>query len=209
MSKITHFLSDNPYWDIVSKIPGDHIQTKYYHQWAPEGRGHNRTHLCNRYSWAIPDPLTLNTVSEYLGPQAVEIGAGLGYWAWQLAQLGISIDAYDLHPFPEQNGYTEPGHPGYRTVKKGGPEVLKQYPSTVSLFLCWPPREGSMGYDCLTHFKGKRLVYIGEAEGGCTGDDGFFGLLQCDWKLVATHKPIQWSGIHDCVYVYDRLVTRG
>ena len=41
-----------------------------------------RFEICRKYAWAIPDPGSVAFVAEHIGPKAVEIGAGAGYWAW-------------------------------------------------------------------------------------------------------------------------------
>jgi hypothetical protein len=51
------------------------------------------------YAYAIPSPGTLDWVSRFCGGRPiVELGAGRGYWAAQLASVGLSVDAYEFEP---------------------------------------------------------------------------------------------------------------
>lgn len=113
----------NPFWDIVHTIPGDPIYEKYDKVWRPDAyrlreltRGQmppeeyenlpTRHKLAEQYSWAIPSPGSLEFIVEQLdGRAVVEIGAGTGYWAWMLTQMGVDIRAYDKNPPREGENY--------------------------------------------------------------------------------------------------------
>lgn len=217
----------NPYWDEVQKWPRDESDWKYYNVWRPDPypwRGDNipmkngkpirRDDLCIQYAWSIPDPVSLEFVSEHLGEKAVEIGAGVGYWGYCLAQLGTHVICYDIAP-PHRtstNFYHSPrierrGHltgqlrSVWREVYYGNHNKTAHY--TYPLFLCWPPMT-SMATKALKAYRGNKLIYIGEDGGGCTAEDSFFLLLAKHWHVVDMHMPVQWSGIHDCIYVYER-----
>lgn len=210
---------NNPYWDIVKAIPGNDIDLKYDHVWRPDwtqNREHSRNELCGKYSWAIPDPDSLAFVAKHLAPKAIEIGAGTGYWASLLAQMGVDMLCYDLNP-PQHSGenhYHSP-HAGdygrllnvtrevFFDVQSGNHEMAASHPQRT-LFLCWPPYSESMASNALKAYQGTKLVFIGECEGGCTGDDEFFALLAEQWHLIDNHTPVQWWGIHDEIEVYER-----
>jgi hypothetical protein len=55
----------------------------------------------------------------------------------------------------------------------------------------------------LDHYIGNRIIHIGE-HFGCTADDEFFERLESGWDEVASHRPIQWFGMHDYITVYER-----
>lgn len=214
--------TENPFWDMVRRIPGNAIIAKYEHHWEPDwywesddGEMHYRDELCRQYAWSIPDPLSLAFVAEHLGTRAVEMGAGTGYYAWQLSQLGVDICCYDWHPpdVSSINHYHSPyradnsvflgeTRPVFFPVQPGTPEALSAH-ADRTLFLCWPPMT-EMAIECLQHYSGNRLVYVGEQDGGCTGDGAFFAALERAWEEVATHRPVQWFGIHDYITVYER-----
>ncbi len=207
---MTHIETVNPYWDEVKnnvRACNDADHYAWYMQHLEK-----RSTCCRKYAWAIPDPASVAFVASYLAPRAIEIGAGTGYWAWQLAQYGIDILAYDEAP-PDKvpNFYFSP--PSEETpqtlvktwhpVEHGSPELLPLY-TDRTLFLCWPPYADPMAHRCLQKYQGSRLVFIGEDEGGCTGTNDFFELLAQDWRSIAKHPIAQWDGMHDTITVYER-----
>lgn len=66
------------------------------------------------------------------------------------------------------------------------------------------------GYKCLKKMRevnpNCKMLYIGEWQGGCTGNDEFFESLVeiCDesFEKIAAKLP-QWSGIHDRLYLIN------
>lgn len=220
----------NPFWNQVRQIPADTILGSVFAdgQWQPDGfnlelyrkggRGFpSRDVLVHRYSWAIPDPLSVQFVAAYtVGFDGlVEIGAGTGYWAWQLAQRGVDVAAFDEAP-PDrvENDYCQDKHlpadqrlrTTYHPVAEGNTRRAKDFPNRA-LFLCWPPYGSSMAAAALDFYTGNRLIYLGEGEGGCCADDDFFTALGKDWTEVAEHRPVQWGGIHGWITVYDRKAS--
>lgn len=216
-------LTINPFWEKIKQLPGDKFHMEFYGKWNPRifSADHMvRDDFCREYAWAITDPTSVQFVADWLKPRAVELGAGRGYWAWQVAQLGVDILAYDIAP-PDKvftNHYHSPRAEAketrfgdflnqpvtcYHPVAQGDESVLLQH-TDRTLFLCWPPYDSDMAMNALNSYTGKRLVYIGEGSGGCTADDAFHDRLEEDWEEVASHEPVQWDGIHDWIYVYER-----
>jgi hypothetical protein len=222
----------NPYWEAVSRFPRNEIAWHYDHVWEPDWLSVpyeqyeqamsagipllRRDDLCVQYAWAIPDPASLAFVARALGPQAVEIGAGTGYWASLLSQLGVDILCYDQHP-PQLSGQNHWHSPRTRDnhallgetreiffdVREGGTEMAANH-SDRTLFLCWPPLGDPMAFQALQAYQGSRLVFIGESGGGCTADDDFFKLLEETWHCEEDHRPLQWHGVHDYITLYER-----
>jgi hypothetical protein len=230
---------DNPYWRRVRVIPGDPLDMKYDNQWSPVQNSLQgmistgfrpdfrtdygqalrwREELVRQYAWAVPNPSAVDFVYEHGHGGIVEIGAGTGYWAWQLSQRGLSVVAYDKAP-PDQmpNFYhnnDDDGNPirrpkdwtprrTYHPVIKGGVEQTAVHPDRT-LFLCWPPYDDPMAADALTAYVGNRLIYIGEGEGGCTADETFHKMLELEWTEVAHSRIVRWWGIRDWITVYAR-----
>jgi hypothetical protein len=197
----------NPFWDDLEQ----HLEHVLY--WIAPGDSslwRYRANFCRNYAWAIPDPETVAFVYQWLAPKTIEMGAGRGYWASVLASMGLDILAFDhsppdlfpnayFHPEGDENGLQDVFYP----VQIGEAGVVQAFPDRA-LFLCWPPYDEPMAYDVLRTYTGQRVVFIGEDEGGCTGDSAFFSLLEEEWHLVAQHLPIQWHGIHDMVRVFER-----
>jgi hypothetical protein len=189
-------ITTNPFWDQVGPAL---LRRDAYDQFRSYWL---RDNYCHLFAWAIPDPDALVFVAEQLGNHAVEMGAGTGYWAWQLQQLGVEIDAYDQAPLCEgYNGFHPDGQP-YFPVRRGTPEVLAGY--DVPLLLCWPPENEEMAACCLDHYAGNKLVYIGEGRGGHTGNERFFQMLLAEWELVNQFDCVTWPSVSDRVWVLER-----
>jgi hypothetical protein len=195
---------DNPYWDAVK----DHVdwtgslwRTPAVNRFGESTRRLNRHDLVSRYSWTIPDPTTLAFVAEHAAGGLVDPMAGTGYWAWLLNQLGVDVVCYDLEPGTNHWHAGRPLH--VEVARMDGATAAAKHPDRT-LLLAWPPYDHPTGTDIVKAYTGQRVIFIGEPEGGCTGDDDLYALLADDWSQVAEHVPVQWNGIHDCVTVHDR-----
>jgi hypothetical protein len=162
---------------------------------------HYRRVLAEKYSYAIPNEEAIREVVR-LSP-IVEIGAGTGYWASLINSAGGVVVAYDKAPVNSKiKNYYKFTDQHFR-VKRGGPSVLSRYPDHT-LLLCWPPYGKPMAKDCLNLYKGNTVVYVGEGDSGCTGDEKFHDALEAEWVLKKEIDIPQWSGIHDTMMIYTR-----
>jgi hypothetical protein len=165
-----------------------------------------RKGMTEKYAWAVPSQEALDEIAKY-GP-IIEMGAGTGYWAYLLLQMGVVIIPFDSHP--PYDGEDEDKRNAYRhkeswtKVHQGSHEKLAEHPECHTLFLCWPPYADPMAADCLKAFKGSTLIYIGESAHGCTGDHEFHELLHEEWEEVKWIVLPQFEGSHDCLSVYVR-----
>jgi len=130
----------------------------------------------------------------------VEVGAGTGYWAYELQKHGVRIVATD--PFSV-------GKNGYKFKKTwtviepiNGVEAAKKY-ADHTLMVIWPCYNKSWAYETLKAYTGNKLVYCGEIH-GCTADDAFHDLLADEWEEHSNIPIPHWFGIHDCLDVYVR-----
>ncbi|WP_330251204.1 hypothetical protein OG874_34320 [Nocardia sp. NBC_00565] len=203
--------SSNPYWDIVAPSVVEHEGRRVVNGGRVNGSarlGFAQTILQAAYAYAIPSPETIDWVSRFCdGRAVVELGAGRGYWAAQLANAGVSVEAYDSEPpgrtenvsFLQAAGQTDVWHSvgdldEFAARPRGGAGDV--------LFLCWPPGWGNtMASDALAVFEaagGERVVYIGEPKGGKTGDDAFFDALLAGWELKTEDAQfISWWNLAD------------
>lgn len=217
--------------------------------WKTEGSERlvdHRAWVTSQWSWAIADPETITFMVEWLaGRSVVEIGAGSGYWAYLLAQSGVDITCYDIAPIGHEDswfhGAKSSRHVGkdeveappkeWYPVNEGGPEVLALPENTDRvLFLCWPNYDTSFAYDAVKAYQGDFVIYIGEGDGGCNGDDKFWALMEGEadwwdaedrakaadrgdprtlirreWEEIEFHPMVQWSGLHDNLNIFKRL----
>jgi hypothetical protein len=160
----------------------------------------NRERLVSKYAWAIPNDAAIRAIAEH--KKIIEIGAGTGYWAMLLAKAECDILAFDCDPpskGPNEYRHNREWHP----IKRGGPSIITEYPE-YTLLLCWPPYESGMAFECLTYYSGDVLIYIGESNGGCNGDDNFWSAIESDWKEIRRIEIPQWKYIHDSLWFYER-----
>jgi hypothetical protein len=172
-----------------------------------------RDELITQFGFAIPNEEAITALAHCPQP-IVEVGAGLAYWAYLVKErYGVHVDCYDLDIPPtsakhgtnggERHGYhfdREPWHP----VKGGTPESIgrKEY---QTLLLIWPDYCSPMALQCLMKFTGSTVVYVGEGDGGCTGDNAFHEALEKEWTALGYIEHPQWSGLNDYMTIYRRL----
>ncbi|MGH3762737.1 hypothetical protein [Actinophytocola sp.] len=200
----------NPYWDIVAPSVSEHEGRRVMDGGQPDGSArlaYAQMLLQAVYAYAIPSPETLEWMSTFCGRQRlVEMGAGRGYWAAQLASSGIDVEAYDSEPpdkvenvsFPTGGEQTDVWH-DVRDLLAFDRAADR---SDDVLFLCWPPGWGdTMASAALATFEnsgGRRLIFIGQPKGGMTGDDAFFDSLKIGWELASEDaRFVSWWNLAD------------
>lgn len=163
-----------------------------------------RYEITHGYAWAIANPRALDWMTEQLdGRGVIEVGAGLGYWAWQLRQRGVDVLASDRFPSSVGGNYyfTAERRVWHPIVHAHGPTIAAQYPDRA-LFVCWPPygTNAEMATDSLLAYRAWRgdcLIYCGEGWGGCNAPDEFWEVLHEDWEETGYGPLVSWGGIHD------------
>ena len=139
--------------------------------------------LKTRYSWAVPSERALNICSQF-GP-LIEIGAGKGYWAYELRSRGIDIVCADKYTAgddenwvddvisagpellgdatPAANGKTKTkGKTKGKTKTKGKGADLGGLANGRNLFLCYPDEMEVVSTECFERFTGQYIVHVGE-----------------------------------------------
>ena len=160
-----------------------------------------RFQLIGKYAFAVPCKEALAKIKLY--EPIIEIGAGNGYWAFLLKNIGTDIIPVDdkgikkknwSHIFEDDTEYTE--------VTDGNENKILEYPER-NLMLCWPPYSDLMAFRCLSLFEGDFVLYIGEL-GGCTANDDFHYKLDRDFVLVEHVNIPQWEHVNDGLFIYKR-----
>ncbi|HJP73509.1 MAG TPA: hypothetical protein VJ914_04530 [Pseudonocardiaceae bacterium] len=204
-------VSRNPYWDIVGPSVFDRAGRRHVDGGTPEGSGrlaYAQVTLQAMYAYAIPAPSTLHWAAEFCsGRPVVELGAGRGYWAYQLSQAGLQVDAYDVEPPDTAINVSFDRAAGQRDVwyPVGTVDDFASRSDGLAncvLFLCWPPGWGNpMASETLAEFTeagGTRLIYVGEPKGGKTGNDDFFDRLSSEWELASQDDEYaSWWNLND------------
>lgn len=229
--RVLHYMtggeSTNPYWDIVAPAttPID-AGRRAVDGGNPRGSarlGLAQTLLHAAYAYAVPSPETLQWIAAITADRpVVEIGAGRGYWAHQLALHGVDVTAYDRHPpgghtsntwFPAMPGLPHQWHPvgGLRdlaTMRRSARQATPVVAQHV-LFLCWPPAwEHPMARNALAAYErigGDQIVYIGEHGGGRCADEHFFNALDTGWELASEDTAyVKWWNLNDVAQLWVR-----
>jgi hypothetical protein len=221
---LTGGLSENPYWDIVGAAVApseEHLREVNGSSTTPSSRLRYAQGLLQAaYAYAIPSPETVDWIVRTVdGRPVVEIGAGRGYWAAQLAWAGVTIRAYDSQPpggraqntwFPSSSRLDALFHPVGSLRDLGNVDRAdRRRPTQHVLFLCWPPAwDHPMSLRALTAYErrgGDHLIYIGETEPNRSATAAFFQALNARWTL-ADEDPghVVWQGLHDVAQSWMR-----
>ncbi len=172
----------------------------------------SRSRHTHVYAYAIPTQRAIVTISRFA--PIVEIGAGTGYWAWLLRQIGTDIVCYDSRP-PTADSDENRFHTAskcWTEVLRGNETALDEHPSRT-LFLCWPPAGDAMAFRALKRYGGEVFLYVGEMPlanevRACTGDDQFFQLLSEHWAPAHSVALPKWEFCWDRLYVFSRRDLR-
>ena len=156
--------------------------------------------LAEHCAWAVPNTAAIEAIRA-LDMPVIEVGAGLGYWAWLLGQDGVDVDTYDIAP---AGNHWCSGDP-WTEVAEGDHRVLATADAARALMLCWPCYDKPMAVDCLTAYRGEVVIYVGEGPGGCCASDAFFDLLERDWAVEREVDIPRWPGMRDYLVVYRRV----
>ncbi|MCU0845188.1 MAG: hypothetical protein MUC76_09715 [Spirochaetes bacterium] len=167
----------------------------------------HRTELTARYAFSVPTIGILEMIAFH--SPLVEIGAGNGYWARCLAQLGADVVAYDRLPPDDElpwphGGWEQMNHwfdSEWYPVQNGDDRCAAMHPGRT-LLLCWPLLDDPMASSALRHHHaagGARFIYIGDA--ASSGDPAFHEMKK-SYTLLARHKLWSWPGIDDYVEIY-------
>lgn len=199
-------VTDNPYWDALQphvRSPEFEHEPPYVERWSSDGSEVylDRRPFTREYSWTITDPDSVGFVVGYAEAGLVDPMAGTGYWAYVLGQEGVDVVCYDESP-----GEDNPWHIDKLWVpvtRMDGAEAVAKHPDRT-LLLSWPPYNEPDGDEVLAAYAGDRVIFMGEGEGGATGDDDLFTRLDAEWQWCEEHMPIRWYGLYDRIAVYER-----
>ena len=169
--------------------------------------------LTRKYAWAVPDEVAIKLISEF--SPLIEIGAGIGYWAKLIAEVGGDILAFDteenwetmkiagdFEEISKKTGVQVDLEYKWFDVQVGDEETIKQYPDRT-LFLCWPPFQSEMGLNCLKKYTGEYFIFVGE-EARNSNNESFDQYLDQHFYKIIDHPIPKYEGITDSLKVYQR-----
>lgn len=153
-----------------------------------------RPRLISEYALAIPTRDVLRYITD-CGP-VVEIGAGNGYWAHLIRQLGGDIIPIELDP-PETGRNNHAFTKSWTDMVEGDHDSLGEYIDRV-LFLCWPtPSLANTVARKFIETGISDFIYIGEGPDSATADVEFFKLLNEHCIGVRELQVCSYPGIND------------
>ena len=138
----------------------------------------------------------------------VEVGAGTGYWSYELRRAGcisIATDIYvpgaaavpDLrYPFRRLQGFVD-------VIATPAEEAVRKH-AEKTLLMVWPEAGEEWSYDALTAYAGERLIYVGVPEKGRPQDDRFHDEIEQSWRLETRIRIPRFPAYQDAVFVYSR-----
>ncbi len=164
----------------------------------------NRLKLVTKYAWAVPCPVAIDICLRH--SPLLEVGAGTGYWASLIAHAGGDIRATD-DPNKRYKHFGARPVEYYKITKISELQMIELVKlGRRTVLMCWPNYATPFAFNIARAIQpNKRLIYIGESDGGCTGDDKFHHLLHAEFEQESELRLPQWPGIHDYLYVYRRI----
>lgn len=168
--------------------------------------------LRERFSYAALSPEILKMICSY--SPLIDFGAGNGYNAWLLEQMGAEVLALDAYPVEEGRNWffnTRFGLPtrsgrSWTQVKKGEARQVQDYPEHA-LLLCWPPKN-SMALQALQEYAGRTVIFIGNKR--CCANSSFYRKLKKEWRLETAVKTASWNLCHtEWLEIYSRNLAPG
>lgn len=208
----------NPYWDIVGPSVSEHEGRRFVNGGQSDGSArlaYAQMLLQAVYAYAVPSPETIHWMKTACeGRPILEIGAGRGYWAAQLAQAGLTVRAFDSEPPDSAENISFPQADGQRDVWHEVQQVRDltkcvEEHADHALLLCWPPGWGNpMAIDTLRAFEnvgGETVVFIGQSRGGMNATDEFFDSLSEHWTMTSEDaKFVSWWNLRDVAQKWTR-----
>jgi hypothetical protein len=162
----------------------------------------------NHFGFSVPSLQSVKQIAKYVGNDSIlEIGSGLGLWAYLLSLEGVKIHATDICGVStkiceQKNKITR----FYDVENLDYANALKKYKTNV-LMLIWPPHEShcgsEMSHNSLKLFQGNKLIYIGEV-GDASGTDELLDILDDKWSLVEVIDNPKWIVTHTQIFFYEK-----
>jgi hypothetical protein len=162
----------------------------------------SRERCVKKYGFAIPTIEALRAIM-YLGP-VLEVGAGSGYWAYEMRKLGGDVVATEPDVLANDPEALVRWRAKWTEVEKlTALEALAKYPERV-LFMCWPSYADEWSGVALEAYKGNVFALVAEDSYGCVGGENLWKEIYANWEEVQHIAIPQWEGIHDRLCIYRR-----
>jgi hypothetical protein len=200
------FLSSYERWKLKERVDWTDPKSAAAHMGSLADEFLIRDKFINRYGFAILWSVAIEAMRPYA--PLLEIGAGSGYWTYELKKHGIDCIATDTMDgqygfFSRQTGEEDKlnrWQKQYIEIEKlNSVEAVRKYPKR-NLLTVWPDYNSSWAADALDIFTGQVVIYMGEGPGNATADDRFHELLD---QRFGNQEFIPMPHFE---YSYDRLL---
>lgn len=151
-----------------------------------------RGELTSKYSWAIPNKESLDYLVNQTEDNTIfEIGAGNGYWSYEIQKRGGDIIPIDIDP--HEKCWTD--------VIAGSYDCLKVN-KVNQVLLCWPPSDHPMASNTLEHLVPNIVHFIGIENSNITGNEKFHKILKNKYKNSKVIELPYWSNKNNKLVTY-------
>ena len=130
----------------------------------------------------------------------VEVGCGEGWFTYWLEKYEIKVSAaIDDKHWPNFKKYLP------FVIQENAVNYIEDYSDIDLIIMSWPNYDNSFAFDIWKNMSERQtLLYIGEGDEGCTGDDEFHKAIQNhevedEWNLMTNFRS--FFGIHDEPYI--------
>lgn len=150
----------------------------------------------------------------------LELGAGSGWLAYLLAQQHVPVFAYDSHhpqtymsqwermPWAHLVQHCQSLHDALRAHAVTDAADAADAAAPLTLLLCWPDLDSGFAAECLEHFAGSHLLYVGEPAGGCCANAEFFRILADHWEVLSEFPKEPFRKVADSIVLHRRRSPR-
>jgi hypothetical protein len=168
-----------------------------------------REQFLANFAYAVPTVEAVQKAVQFAAGPILEVGAGRGLWAYLIRLENGTIRPTDLHVKGRVMQTSNPymglqSGAAWLSVEQADAAQAAAHASEPTLMMVWPSYSDSWAGEALKKFTGQRLIYVGEKDGGCTGNDALHDELAAAWVLSSTVRIPQWVGMHDTMWLYQR-----
>jgi hypothetical protein len=160
-----------------------------------------RDEFIAKFGFAILNDEAIEAMREFA--PILEVGCGSAYWSYELNKAGILTIATD----PGTGHYAEIiscGMPWMPMKRLKGVEAVESH-QAHTLLIVWPDLGPlSWSSETLAAYRGQTVIYVGEYEGGCTGDERFHEILHDEFAESGEVLIPTFPGIHDSLQIWPR-----
>ena len=166
------------------------------------------------FGFAVPNVSALEIVKKYAEKNSsdglvVEVGAGNGYWSYELGRCGVAVEASDSCEW-EVGAALSPlltfRHAWCEVQRKDAKQHILEKPTALPLIV-WPYPDTAYIHEVVEFTQAKYIIVVGE-EGaqGCTEDPFAAGHeAAVEWEEECRVEIPTWPFVYDVLKVMRRV----